>query len=299
MYGVIEKENIKIENMIYEIRGVQVIFDFDLAKLFKVETGNLNKAMKRNQSRFPSEFCFKLKAEEYYFLIFQIGISNKKGGRTKLPYVYSEQGVAMISSVLHSETAIKMSILIINAFVEMRHYLVDNKDIYKSLNNINNKLINQENKLLIHDEKIDFLFSKFDKKEQLFLKGETYDAYSNILDILNNAKSEIILIDAYADITFLDLIRNIKHNIILITRNSNRLSDIEIAKYNNQYNNLTVIRDSSFHDRYFIIDRKYVYLCGSSINNAGSKTFMIIKLEDKLIIKTLLNNINKIVKISL
>ena len=288
MNEVIEKEEIKIENMIYEIRGVQVMLDSDLAKLFNIETGNLNKAMKRNIERFPIEFCFQLNNDEYNSLLFQIGRAKRKGGRTNLPFVYSEQGIAMLSSMLHSDIAIKMSIKIINTFVAMRHYLINNKDIYKSINNINNKLTE-------HDEKIDYIFSKFDKKEQLLLRGKTYDAYSNILDILQNANNEIIVVDSYADKTFLDLIRNIKSNIILITKNSNRLSNMEIEKYNKQYNNLNVIRNNSFHDRYFIIDRKEIYLCGSSINSLGDKTSMIIKLEDEVVKNTLLKNIEEIV----
>ncbi len=124
MNEIIEKQ--KIEDMIYEIRGVPVMLDSDLAKKFKVETGNLNKAMKRNVKRFPKEFCFRLTSDEYNSLIFQTGISKGKGGRTKLPYVYTEQGVAMISSLLHSDIAIKMSIVIINAFVKMRHFIIDN-----------------------------------------------------------------------------------------------------------------------------------------------------------------------------
>ena len=202
----------------------------------------------------------------------------------------------MLSTVIHTSVATKTTINIMRAFVTMRHFIIENKDIYKSLSNINNKLINQENIINENTNKINYLFSKFDKKEQLFISGQTYDAYANILEILNNAKEAIIIIDEYADITFLDLIRNIKCNITLITRDSNRLSNIEIEKYNKEYNNLKVVRNNSFHDRYFILDRKEIYLLGSSINNIGDKTSMIIKLEDKLIIETLLENVENIIK---
>ena len=288
MHEVIEKENIKIEDMIYEIRGVQVILDSDLSRLFKIETGNLNKAMKRNIERFPEQFCFQLTDIEYSSLLFQFGRAKRKGGRTNLPYVYSEQGVAMISSLLHSDIAIKMSIIIIDTFVLMRHFIFENKDIYKSLNNINNKILD-------HDEKINYLFSKFEKKEQLFLRGQTFSAYTNILDILDSAKNEIIVIDEYADISFLDLVKNIKCKVILITRDSKRLSNIEIEKYNKEYHNLKVIRNNSFHDRFFVIDKVDVYLSGTSINNAGEKTFMIIKIENDSVKKTILNEINVII----
>ena len=295
MNEVIEKENIKIEDMIYEIRGIQVMLDSDLAKLFNVETGNLNKSMKRNIKRFPIEFCFKLDYDEYNSLLFQIGRAKGKGGRTNLPFVYSEQGVAMLASVIHSDIAIQMSIKIINAFVAMRHYITNNNNIYLTLNNINNKMISYDKKLIEYDDKFNYIFSKFDKKEQLFLEGEVFDAYSNILDIFKKSNEEIIVIDSYADINFLDLIKNIKSNIILVTKNSNRLSNIEIDKYNSQYHNLKVIRDNSFHDRYFIIDRKMIYHSGTSINNAGSKIFMITKLEDEFVINIILNNVLNII----
>ena len=287
MYKVVEKDN--IENMIYEIRGVGVMLDSDLAKLFEVETGNLNKAMKRNINRFPKEFCFKLTSDEYNFLLFQIGRPKKKGGRTNLPYVYTEQGVAMISSLIHSDIAISMSIAIINAFVKMRHFIIENKNIYKSLNNINNALIE-------HDEKINYLFSKFDKKGELVLKDKPYSAYKTILDILNTATKEIIVIDSYADITFLDLIRNIKCNVVLITRDSNRLSNIEIEKYNKEYHNLKVIRNNDFHDRCIIIDNKDLYLCGSSINNLGNKVSTILKVDDFMMKNDLKEIVKKIEK---
>ena len=171
-----------------------------------------------------------------------------------------------------------------DAFVAMRHYLIENKDIYKSINNINNTLIE-------HTDKINYLFSKFDKKEQVFLEGQPYSAYRNIIEILNTAKKDIIIVDEYADITILDLIRKIKCNITLITRDSKRLSDIEIEKYNKEFNNLKVIKNNSFHDRLIIIDNKDIYLIGSSINSIGEKTVMIIRLHNDNAKNTILENV--------
>ena len=224
-------------------------------------------------------------------------ISTSKGGSRKGHTAFAEQGIAMLATILKSDIAVEVSIKIMDAFVSMRHYLIENKDIYKSLNNINNRLNYQDNKLLEYDDKLNYIFSKFDKKEQLILPGQTYDAYSSIFHILNNAINEIIIIDPYADIKLLDLTKNIKSSVFLITRNSNRLSDLEIDKYNKQYKNLKVIRNNRYHDRYFIIDRKKIYLCGSSINSLGDKTSMIIKLEDDIIKNTLLKNINDILNI--
>ena len=279
-----------IENKIYEIRGVQVMLDSDLAELYKCTNGtkDINKAVKRNIERFPNNFMFQLTNEEFNNLRFQIGTSNIKGGRRYKPYVFTEHGVAMLSSVLHSKTAINISIKIINAFVKMRHYLIENKDIYKSLNNINVKLLE-------HDEKINKIFNRFEPKENLYLKGQIYDAYSKIIDIFKLAKEELIIIDSYADKTLLDMISKFKVKVILITKDSERLSELDIEKYNCQYNNLKVIRNNTFHDRYFIIDKKEIYHSGSSINHAGNGTFSINKLEDEFIIKILLNKIGGII----
>ena len=202
---------------------------------------------------------FQLTNEEFNNLRFQIGTSNIKGGRRYKPYVFTEHGVAMLSSVLHSKTAINISIKIINAFVKMRHYLIENKDIYKSLNNINVKLLE-------HDEKMNKIFNRFEPKENLYLEGQIYDAYSRIIDIFKLAKKELIIIDSYADKTLLDMISKLK-----------------------------LIRNNTFHDRYFIVDKEEIYHCGSSINSAGNGTFSINKLEDEFIIEILLNKIGGII----
>ena len=237
------KGNIKIENMIYEIRGQQVMLDSDLAKLYGTETKRINEAVRRNPEKFPNKYCWILSDEESKnFLVANCDQKiETRGGRFKNPRVFTEHAVAMLATILKTSTAIAISLEIMDAFVKMRHFLIENKDIYKSINHINNKMVE-------YDSKLDYLFSKFDKKEQLYLEGETYDSYSNLVDILEYAKDEIIIVDSYADKYLLDLIRNIKVNVILITKNSDRLSDIEINKYNKQYNNLKVIRDNSFHD---------------------------------------------------
>jgi len=293
MNEVIEKEEIKIENMIYEIRGVQVMLDSDLALLYECKNGTkeINQAVKNNPKKFPEKYSWILTNEEWINLrskILTSSLHSNYGGRRYLPRVFAEPGIYMLSTVLKSDVATQASIKIMDTFVEMRKYINDNKNVYKSISNINNKLLE-------HDDKINYLFSKFDNKEQLLLTGHTYDSYSSILDILSTCKYELIIIDSYADKSFLDLIRNIKSNVILITKNSDRLSNIEIEKYNKQYNNLKVVRDNSFHDRYFIVDRKEIYLCGSSINSLGDKTSMIIKLEDDAIKNTLLKNTQEII----
>ena len=288
MYDVIESD-IKIEDMIYEIRGVQVMLDSDLAKLYKVETKRINEAIKNNPKKFPDYYVFRISENEYKNL--KSKLSTSKGGSRKGHTALTEQGIAMLATILKSDVAIETSIRIMNAFVAMRHYLIENKDVYKSISNINNKMIMYDNKILDYDEKFNYLFSKFDKEEQVFLEGQPYSAYRNIIEILNTAKKNIIIVDEYADITILDLIRKIKCNITLITRDSKRLSNIEIEKYNKEFHNLKVIRNNSFHDRLIIIDNKDIYLIGSSINNIGEKTVMIIKLHNDNAKNTILENI--------
>ena len=281
---------IKIENMIYEIRGKQVMLDSDLARLYQIETKNLNKAVNRNIDRFPLEFMFQLTYEEYNYLRFQIGTSNMKGGRRYIPYVFTEQGVAMLASVLHTDVAIKTSIKIINAFVAMRHYIGNNEY----------RLSNVEAKVLEHDNDIKLLqesFQKFEEKKvinEIYFNGQIYDAYSKIIDIFKEAKHELIIIDGYSDKTVLDMIKELTCKIILITKKNSNLKGLDIEKYNTQYHNLNIIYNDTFHDRYFIIDKEIIYHSGTSINHAGSKTFSVNILEDELVKETLLNKIEEI-----
>ena len=291
---VIESD-IKIENIIYEINGVQIMLDSDLASLYEVETKRINEAVKNNPDKFPYKFSWILSIEEWENLRSKFstsGLKSNYGGRRYLPRVFAEPGIYMLSTILKSKVAVNASVRIMDTFTNMRKFINENKNIYKSINVINNKLLE-------HDEKFNYLFSKFDKKEQLFLKEHTYDAYVSVLEVLNNAEKEIIIIDNYADIALLDLIRNIKYQVILITKNSPRLSNMEIEKYNNQYHNLKVIRDNSWHDRYFIIDGKEIYLSGTSINNIGNNTSMIIKLEDENVKKLILQNVDNIFSVDI
>ena len=286
MNEISEKD--KIENMIYEIRGVQVMLDSDLARIYECANGTktINLAVKRHFKRFPERFMFQLTNEECNRLSrFQLETLKGLGHNIKyLPYAFTEQGVAMLATVLRTKVAEEVSIRIMDAFVKMRHFIKDNNDVFKSINHLNNKIIE-------HDEKIDYLFSKFDSKEKLFLKGEVFTSYVSIMEIISLVKNELIIIDEYADITFLDLIRNTRCNILLITKDSDRLSNIEIEKYNKEYHNLRVIRNNDFHDRFIIVDRKDFYLFGASLNNMGGKTSMIIKIENVLVKQVLLNQV--------
>ena len=285
--------NIKIENMIYEIRGKQVMLDSDLANIYKCTNGtkDINKAVKRNIERFPEVFMFQLSDYEYNTLRFQIGTSNERGGRRYNPYVFTEQGIAMLSSVLHTETAINMSIKIMEAFVAMRHYISENLIEQKYINNL---VLEDHDKIKLLENS----FQRFEEKRkvnEIYFNGQIFDAYSKIYEIFSEAKNKLIIIDGYADNTILDIIKRLDIDVIIVTKNHNLLTKQDIHKYNLQYNNLKVIYNDTFHDRYFILDDNLFYHCGTSINKIGNRTFSINLISDKSVSNALLNNINKII----
>lgn len=283
MNEVIEKE-IKIENMIYEIRGKQVMLDSDLAKLYGCSNGTktINLAVKRNIERFPEDFYFQLTKIETNNLWFQTETANKMS--RSLPYAFTEQGIAMLSSVLRTAVAAKVSISIMRAFVTMRKYI--------SHNLIEQKYINE---LVLKDNKrIDLLeqtFNNFkDKNNHIFFEGQIYDAYSLLLDILNKGKKEIIIIDNYVGKELLDILKDINKNIIIISKN---ITEELIKKYSKQYKNIKFISNNSFHDRFIIIDKKELYHCGSSFKDLGKKCFAINKIEDKDYLNRILEETKK------
>lgn len=291
MNDVIIKDN--IENLIYEIRGKQVMLDSDLARLYECKNGtkDINKAVKRNIDRFPADFYFQLTQKEYNDLRFQNGTTKKQNMSRTLPHVFTEQGVAMLASVLRTSVASEVSINIMRAFVAIKRYIGTNE----------NRLSNIETKILEHDKNIKLLQESFDKLSEktkdtkIYFAGQIYDAYSKILNILKSAKKELIIIDSYADNVILDIVKRLKTKVTIITKSNNLLTRLDIEKYNTQYHNLKVIFDNSFHDRYFIIDNKEFYHCGTSINRIGYKTFSITRMNDEETYIELLNKVNKLI----
>ena len=293
---------LQIENMIYEIRGRQVMLDSDLSKLYQVETKRINEAVRRNQDRFPKDFYFVLDISEYRELLKSQNATSKaettgKGGNRKMPHVFTEQGVAMLATVLKTKVASQVSVNIMRAFVAMRKYLSNNL-IEQRI--IENHLLQNSKRIEQNEKDIKLLqesFKKFEEKKvvnEIYFNGQIYDAYSKILDIFNEAQKEIVIIDGYADKVILDIARNIKADIKLITFTKNTKFQGLYSKYSKQYSNLKVLYNNSFHDRYFILDQNTVYHCGTSINYAGSKTFSINKIEDRVVINVLIKAINKI-----
>jgi len=214
---------------------------------------------------------------------------NHHGGVRKLPYTFTEQGVAMLSSVLRTEVASQMSVAIMRAFVAMRHYMGNNEY----------RISNIETKIIEHDKNIQLLQQSFDKLEEkrkvneIYFNGQIYDAYSKIQEIFKEAKNKLIIIDSYADNTILDIIKRLNVEVIIITKPNNLLTEQDILKYNKQYHNLKVVYDNTFHDRYFILDDQTFYHCGSSINRIGYKTFSITLIGDKDLCQTLISKVNE------
>jgi len=281
-----------IKNMIYEIRGKYVMLDSDLARLYECKNGTktINQAVGRHTERFPNDFCFKLTKEEYECILrSQFGTLELKHGKYSkyLPYVFTEQGVAMLATILRTNVATQTSIKIMRTFVIMKKYISTNLLEQKYINN--QVMKNTEDIKLLQDS-----FSKFEEKKmvnEIYFKGQIYDAYSKILDIINTAKKDVIIIDNFLDKSILDMIRNIDVKVILITSNKSKLKEIDIDKYNMEYSNLELRYDDTFHDRYIIVDKTTIYHLGSSINHAGSKTFSINILEDEMVKYSLLNSI--------
>ena len=295
MNEIIESET-KIEELIYEIRGKQVMLDSDLARLYKCKNGTkeINQAVKNNIEKFPERFSWVTDDMELEELRSKFLTANyNKMSRTN-PRVFTEQGVMMLATIIKSRIATATTIRIMDAFVEMKKFF--SNDIIR-ISNIEKNIININNKIDNHDTNIKLLQESFDKlsekrkANEIYYKGQIYDAYSKIIDIFNEAKEELIIIDAYADKTLLDIIKKLKSKVIIITKKNNLLSKTDIQNYNEQYKNLKVIYDNTFHDRYFIIDNKEVYHCGTSINRIGHKTFSITLMNDDDITQPLINKI--------
>ena len=269
------------------------MLDSDLARLYECKNGTkvINQAVNRNQERFPSDFYFQLSNIEYNSLRSQFVTTKVNNMSRSLPYAFTEQGIAMLATVIRTPIAAQMSINIMRTFVAMRHVLGNNEY----------RLSNLESKIIEHDNNIRLLQESFNKLEdkkkinEIYFNGQIYDAYYKIQEIFNEAKNLLIIIDGYADNSILNIIKRLKVSVIIITKPNNLLTKQDIKKYNLQYNNLKVVYDNTFHDRYFIIDKNIVYHCGASINKIGKKTFSINLINDIEVCNALLNKVNIII----
>ena len=277
----------QIEKMIFEVRGVQVMLSSDVATLYQIETKRLNQVIKRNIDRFPSTFCFQLTDEEIDRLSLrsQFATLNKsnnlRGQHYKyLPYVLSEQGIMMLSGLLKSDIAVKVNIQIIDAFVKMRRYFANNF-------NTNELLLNHENRIQLLENTLNSF--KEQKIKKIFFEGQIYDAYSILIDILNKAKNEIIIIDNYASKELLDILKDINLKIIIVSKN---VDSVLKEKYTKQYKNVEFIDNNSFYDRFIILDRSKLYTCGASFKDLGKKCFAISEFNDINYLEQIINTLN-------
>ena len=295
---VVEIVQPAIEKLIYVIRDKQVMIDSDLAMLYQVKTGALNRAVKRNIKRFPDDFRFQLTVEEYENLKCQIGISslneNGYGGRRTLPYVFTEQGISMLASVLHSDIAINVSIGIMRAFVEMRRFIANNALLFERISNVELKQLEYQKQT---DEKLEQIFEYISEHEEasqkIFFDGQIYDAFSLIVSLIQKAEKEITLIDGYVDVGTLNLLakKNEGVSVTVYTHQRTRLSNIDVANFNAQYPALEVKYTSVFHDRFLILDGNTAYHIGASLKDAGKKTFGITLINDESITKDILQRL--------
>lgn len=276
-----DKDIVSIEDIqakIYTIRGVQVMLDSDLAKLYDVEVRVLNQAVKRNKERFHEDFMFQLTDEEYENLKSQI-VTSSWGGRRYLPYAFTEQGVAMLSAVLRSKTAIDVSIKIMQAFVAMRKFIIKNAEIFSRLEKL-------EYKLIEHDKKFEALFNALDTTGEvptqgIFFDGQIFDAYKFACDLIRSAKKSIILIDNYIDESVFTILtkRNPTVKATIYVGTITKQLKLDLEKHNAQYPPIEVIKIENIHDRFLIIDDKDVYHIGASLKDLGKKVFAFSKMD--------------------
>ena len=284
----------EIHTQIHTVRGLQVMIDMDLSKLYNVETRVLNQAVKRNIKRFPERFRFQLTKEEFEKITLQNKVnetnsnlksqivisSENHGGRRKLPFVFTEQGISMLSSVLKSDIAIDISIQIMDAFIQMRKFIANNFEIFQRLNGI-------EQKQLETDNKFNQIFKALESKEPtpnkgIYFDGQTFDAYTFVADLIRTANKSIILIDNYIDDTVLTILskRNTNVKATIYTKEVSKQLSLDLKKHNAQYPKITIKKIKETHDRFLIIDDKELYHIGASIKDLGKKWFAFSKFEN-------------------
>ncbi len=272
-----------ITNRIFTIRGEQVMIDRDLAEMYRVETRVLNQAVKRNIERFPETFCFQLDDNEFYNWKSQTVMSNSdKMGLRRPPYAFTEQGVAMLSAVLRSDVAVRVSIQIINAFVQMRRVIGQETIQHLRLSNI-------ENKLIEHDQKFNQIFTALEQNELpqkgIFFDGQIFDAYSFVAVLIRKAEKSLILIDNYIDDSVFTLLNKRKKGVTCLcyTKTINKNLRLDLEKHNKQYPAIAIKELKTSHDRFLIIDEKELYHIGASLKDLGKKWFGFSKMNTEVL----------------
>ncbi len=300
-------KDLAIENRIYTLRGIQVMLDSDLAELYQVETRAINQAVKRNIDRFPEDFRFQMTLEEVGNLSPPVlTLDDRPSSRSQnvilkkenlsrgknikyLPYVFTEQGVAMLSTVLRSEIAIQVSIQIMQAFVSMRKFLLQNASVFQRLDQLELKQVQT-------DDKIERIFKALEAGQPepdkgIFSDGQIFDAYSFVSDLIKKAKQEIILIDNYPDDSVLTLLSKRTKDVkaTMYTKVISKAFQLDLEKHHAQYPEIQILQFSQSHDRFLLIDRKDLYHFGASLKDLGKKWFAFSKMDSfvEVVIKQL------------
>lgn len=297
-----ETARFDIKSMIYVVRNQQVMIDSDLAMLYQIDTSALNRAVKRNIKRFPEDFRFQLTEKEYDFLRCQNGISKTdtennmdgRGGRRYLPYVFTEQGISMLASLLRSEVAVNVSIGIMRTFVEMRRFISNNSLLFERISTVELRQLEYQKQT---DEKLEQIFEYISEHEEssqkVFFDGQIYDAFSLIVSLIRNANQEITLIDGYVDVETLNLLSKKKSDVAvtIYTQKRTKLTNADVENFNKQYPILEIKYTKVFHDRFLILDRTIAYHVGASLKDAGKKCFGINLIQDVGIIRDILQRL--------
>lgn len=277
-------EAINIQPMIRVVRGRQVMLDSDLSTLYGVETRRLNEQVKRNIERFPDDFMFQLRKDEFENLMSQNAISSW-GGTRKMPYAFTEQGIAMLSSVLKSKTAVEVNIRIMRAFISMRRFLAGNSQLFQRLETIEYHQLEMKQHQEMIDKRIDEVFKRLDADippmQGIFYDGQVFDAYRFVADLMRKAKQAIVLIDNYVDDTVLTLLdkRAIGVSATIYTQRVNSQFQLDLDRHNAQYEHIEVELFNKAHDRFLLIDNE-VYHIGASIKDLGKKWFGFTLMRD-------------------
>ena len=268
-----------IQSRIFTFQGLQVMIDRDLAELYNVPVKRLNEQVKRNIERFPESFRFQLTDKEKPELVANCDRFEKLKYSSVNPYAFTEQGVAMLSSVLRSKTAINISIRIMQAFVDMKKFINTNAGIFQRLDKVEQKLIQS-------DEYFNKLFNALENrsiepKQDIFFNGQIFDAYSFVSNLIRSANNSIILIDNYIDDTVLTLFAKRKKdiNVVILTKNINKQLSLDLKKYNKQYPGVVLKEFAKAHDRFLILDEKEVYHFGASLKDLGKRWFAFSKMD--------------------
>ena len=277
-------ETIDIQPMIKVIRGQQVMLDSDLSALYGVETRRLNEQVKRNIERFPDDFMFQLRKEELDNLMSQNATSSW-GGTRKLPYAFTEQGIAMLSSVLKSQTAVEVNIRIMRAFIAMRRFIATNAQLFQRLETIEYHQLEMKQHQEVTDRRIDEVFKRLDTDippmQGIFYDGQVFDAYRFVSDLIRKAKQSIVLIDNYVDDTVLTLLDKRSEGVsaTIYTQRISSQFQLDVDRNNSQYPLIEIKRFNKAHDRFLLIDNE-VYHIGASIKDLGKKWFGFTLMRD-------------------